>query len=128
MSGCILRFTRNSPVRTTLVDEGTGLIKYKIETPVKIAGSVTRIRKIESPVVWKEEADDSDSSDDDVADDGKKSDLAKEGDEVDPVELPETSDEMARIYWKWFSSNKVIFKGKTTTRDELLAKCGKLKG
>jgi hypothetical protein len=48
MSGCILRLARNSPLRTALVDEATGNIKYRIETPLRIARSVTRIRKFES--------------------------------------------------------------------------------
>ena len=102
MSGCTLRFARNSPLRTTLVDESTGHAKYKIETPMRIARSVTRIWKLESstqpPLNWSE---------------GR---------------LQETSDEIARIYWKLFSPNRIIHRGRVTSRDELLPKCGKLKG
>ena len=137
MSGCTLRLVKNSPLRTTLVDEATGHAKYKIETPMKIARSVTRIRKFESPPhppLHQREDGESDSSDaGDIADEQKKKKKKKkkdteEGDETDSGDLPEASDEVARIYWKWFSSNRIIFRGRITTREELLPKCGKLKG
>lgn len=134
MSGCTLRFVKNSPLRTVLIDEATGHAKYKIETPMKLARSVTRIRKFESPpqppLHWGEDAD-SDPSDEDTTDGGKKKSIPDEEEhEMVSVEgeLHETSDEMARIYWKWFSSNRIIFRGRTTTREEFLPKCGKLKG
>jgi len=57
---------------------------------------------------------------------GKKG-KEEEGDGME-TELPETSDEIARIYWKWFSSNKIIFRGRITTRNEFLPDAGKLKG
>ena len=132
MSGCTLRFARNSPLRTTLVDESTGHAKYKIETPMRIARSVTRIRKFESsiqpPPHWSED-DDPDSCDEEIAGNGKqgKPDLAEEENEIEGAPQ-ETSDEIARIYWKWFSSNRIIYRGRITSRDELLPKCGKLKG
>ena len=44
------------------------------------------------------------------------------------TELVETSDEIARIYWKWFSSSRIIFRGRITTRREFLPKTGKAKG
>ena len=44
------------------------------------------------------------------------------------AELAETSDEIARIYWKWFSSDRIVFRGKITSRSEFLPKCGKMKG
>ena len=130
MSGCTLRFTKNSPLRTTLVDESTGRVKYRIETPIKIARSVTRIRKLESParppLRWDEDAD-SDSGGDGISDRRKKEKSnRKEGDETE-TEQHETCDEIARIYWKWFSSNRFIFRGRITTRSEFLPKCGKMK-
>ncbi|KAF9781720.1 hypothetical protein BJ322DRAFT_240673 [Thelephora terrestris] len=131
MSGCTLRFARNSPLRTTLVDEATGHAKYKLETPMRIARSVTRIRKFESPAqspLHSSEEDDSDSGDDDIAGNGKEGKPNPPEENETEGELQETSDEMARIYWKWFSSNRIIFRGRITTRDELLPKCGKLKG
>jgi len=47
--------------------------------------------------------------------------------ETEP-ELAETSDEIARIYWKWFSPNVINFRGKVTTRTEFLPQTGKLGG
>jgi len=135
MSGCTLRLAKNSPLRTTLIDETTGQAVYQIDTPVRIARSVTRIRKFDSPpqprLHWDDDAD-SDSGDD-VTDKGKKKskkdkrDTEEEGDEAD-TKLPQTSDEIARIYWKWFSPDRIVFRGKITTRDVFLPKCGKMKG
>ena len=141
MSGCTLRLARNSPLRTTLVEEATGHAKYQIDTPIKVAGSVTRIRKFESPTDappnWDE---DSDSDEGDTTDKGKKKQKAKsksskdkkdkseEAEEGAEAELPETSDEIARIYWKWFSTDRIVFRGRITTRTEFLPKTGKAHG
>ena len=62
----MLRLARKSPLRTTLVDEDTGKVKYKIETPRRIARSVTRIRIFEpltQPPLRRDESVDSDSAD-----------------------------------------------------------------
>ena len=133
MSGCTLKFTRNSPLRTILVDEATGDGKYRIDTPRTLVRGVTRIRKLDPstqpPLHW----DDSDSdADDDSVGQGKegesKSDKDRGDGEEAGAELPETSDEIARIYWKWFSSDRIVFRGKITDRSEFLPKCGKMKG
>jgi hypothetical protein len=144
MSGCTLQLVRDSPLRTILVDEATGHAKYHIDTPgwpMQIARCVTRIRKFDSPTHphhhhhWDGDAEsdyggaNSDSSHEitDTGDHKKWSKLKKDkgGDEMEPG-LPETSDEMARIYWKWFSSDKIIFGGRMTNRLEFLPKTGKL--
>jgi len=138
MSGCTLRFARDSPLRTTLVDEATGYAKYQIDTPIRLVRGVTRIRKFDSPTQpplhWDDDAD-SDSGED-ITDVKKRrsgstgSRSYKEGheEEASGPELAETSDEIARIYWKWFSSDRVIFRGKIQSRAEFLPKCGKMKG
>jgi len=131
MSGCTLRLSRDSPLRTTLVDEASGHAKYQIDTPIKLARSVTRVRKFDSPTQpplhWRDDDRSSDSGDDITDKKGSKS--KKEEDEDESVaELPETSDEIARIYWKWFSSDKIIFRGRITSRTEFLPKTGKVKG
>ena len=140
MSGCTLRFARDSPLRTTLVDEASGHPKYKIDTPIRLTGSVTRVRRFDSPpqlpLHWNRDADS--DSDYDITDVKKKSKRKKpkrkrdkkdkeEGDGGGPG-LPETDDEIARIYWKWFSSHRIVFRGKITTRREFLPKTGKMKG
>jgi len=131
MSGCTLRFVRNSPVRTTLVDESSGYAKYTIDTPIKIARSVTRIRKFHSPTqppVHPDEDDDPDPVDD-VADKGKQPEDGREDQEEEhetEAESSESSDEIARIYWNWFSPDRIIFQGKITDRREFLPKTGKM--
>ena len=133
MTGCTLLFARNSSLRTTLVDEATGHAKYQIDTPVKIAQRVTRIRKFDSPtqppIHWDDD-NDSDSGDD-IADKdkprSKEDEEGEEGGEPEP-EFSGTNDEIARIYWKWFSPDRIIFRGGITTRDEFLPKAGKMKG
>ena len=137
MSGCTLQFSRSSPLRTTLFDAATGHAKYQIDTPIRIAGSVTRIKKLNSSTHPPHHLDrDTDSdSDDDTIHRGKKgpSESKKHGndgeEELETVqELPESSDEVARIYWQWFSSDEIIFQGKRISRDVFLPKCGKMKG
>ena len=133
MAGCTFVFARNSPLRTTLVDEATGHAKYQIDTPMRLTGSVTRIRKLDSQTQPHHWDDDSDSdSGDDITDKGKREEKFKskkdEEDEVTEPELPQTSDEIGRVNWKWFSTDEFVFRGKTTTRDEFLPKAGKMKG
>ena len=126
MSGCTLQLARNSPLRTTLVDEATGNAIYQIDTPIRLR-SVTRIRKFDSPQLHlhRDEGAD-DDSDHDITDKKPKSKEDEEA-EAEP-ELPETSDEIARIYWKWFSSDEIIFRGKRSSRSEFLPKTGKMGG
>ena len=129
MSACTLQFARNSPLRTTLVDESTGHAKYQIDTPLRITGSVTRIRKFDlapqPPLVLDSKAN-SDSTDDDPTDKGKGKEGFKWRNLV-RTELPETKDEIARINWKCFSPDGINFRGKVTTRKEFLPACGKMK-
>ena len=133
MSGCTLRFARNSPLRTTLVDDATGHAKYQIDTPIRTVGSVTRIKKFDSPpqppLHWDKNAN-SDSGYDitDMKNKKKKSKPKKDKKGGEQAGLPETSDEMARIYWKWFSPDRIVFQGRITNRKEFLPKCGKMKG
>jgi len=128
MNGCTLMLTGSSILRTTLVDEATGEAKYKIETPARIVRSVTRIRKLEShtqpPPHWDEGTD----SGNDVANKRKKTDSREEGEDMEPEARERASDEIARIYWKWFSPNRFIFRGRITTRREFLLASGKLGG
>ena len=133
MSGCTLRFARNSPLRTTLIDEATGYAKYQIDTPIKITKSVTRIRKLDATTPYHQDNDTDSGSEDDSIRRGKKGSSDKHGkdgeDGLETVEeLAETSDEIARIYWKWFSTDEIIFRGERTPRDVFLPKCGKMKG
>ena len=136
MSVCNLRFTRNSLLRTVLVDEATGHAMYQIDTPIRIAGSVTRIRRLDSSIPYPlrhDDDDDSDSGDDSTDVKRRKSEFTgsrsdKKGDEKVGPELAETNDEIARIYWKWFSSDRIIFRGRERLRTEFLPKCGKMKG
>jgi len=53
----------------------------------------------------------------------KKDKKDTEGDDTGP----ETSDEVARIYWKWFSSDRIVFRGRMTSRSKFLPKCGKMR-
>jgi len=101
MSGCTLQFTRNSPLRTTLIDEATGKAKYIIDTPRKIAGSVTQIRKLESdtqpPHNWDEESE-SDSDDDVIIkNDLKAKANSKKNEGNETTVSPGMSDEIAML-------------------------------
>lgn len=131
MTAHTLVLARNSPLRTTLIDEATGHAVYKIDTPRKLSRSwTTKIRKLDSstqPLLHLDDDGDGSDSSDEVAD--KKRGEFVGTDEAGPeTELPETSDEMARIYWKLISSDKIIFRGKITTQSEFLPATGKLLG
>ena len=130
MSGCTLRLSRDYPLRTSLVDEATGHVKYQIDTPMKFARSVTRIRKFDSPTQpplhGRDDDPGSDSGDGNT--DKKVYKSKEEEDDETGAELPESSDEIARIYWKWFSSDRIVFRGRITSQAELLPKTGKIKG
>jgi len=127
MSGCTFLFAQNSPLRTTLIDEASGHAKYQIDTPIRITESVTRIRKFDSPTHALPHRNDPDPYGD-ITDKGNKSKSNENHEEKEVGKLPETSDEIARIYWEWFSSDRIVFRGRAYLRKEFLPKCGKMKG
>ena len=135
MSGCTLQLTGSSPIRTTLIDEATGHAKYQIDTPGTSTRSATRIRKLDSATQPPPNGDDANLDSDDTTNGREKGkyksqndgDGGEEGLGTVP-ELGETSDEIARVYWKTFSSDRIIFRGKIISKSELLSKCGKMKG
>ena len=130
MGGCTLLFARDSPLRTTLIDEATGHAIYQIDTPKRITRCVTRIRKFDSPTQHHHWDGDADSDyGDGITDEGNSKSGEEENDKEDVgAELPETSDEIARIYWKWIASDRIIFRGKVYLRTEFVPRCGNLKG
>jgi hypothetical protein len=70
----------------------------------------------------------SDPGDDGITGNGEEgtTDSAEEENEIEGG-FQESSDEIARIYWKLFSSIGSFIEERITTRDELLPRCGKLK-
>ena len=130
MSGRNFLLARNSPLRTTLIDEATGQAVYQIDTPRKFSSDVTKIRKLDSaaraPLNWDDGSGAGYDSSEDIID--KKSALKGTEGGGSKLETPETSDEMARIYWKLTSPNRIIFRGRITTQDEFLPAAGKLGG
>ena len=130
MTGRTFLLSRNSPLRTTLIDEATGQAVYQIDTPRKFVSEVTKIRKLDpatgAPLNW----DDGGADSDDGGDVDKKGALRgteSKGSEPE-TDLPETSDEIARIYWKFGWSERIIFRGRITSQNEFLPAAGKLKG
>jgi len=93
---------------------------------MRFARSVTRVRRFDSPTQPPLD-DDRGSDSGDGTTDKKGSGSKEEGDEMG-AELPETSDEIARIYWKWFSSDRIVFRGRIISQTEFLPKTGKVKG
>ena len=123
MGSCTFLLSKNTPLRTTLIDETTGHAKYQTESPRRFARRFTRIRRFElppqPPLVLGDKAD-SDFGDD-PTDKGKKKGRFKRG----KAELPKTDDEIGRIHWGVLSPAKIDFKGKVSSREEFLPKCGK---
>jgi hypothetical protein len=145
-------FTRNSPVRTVLVSETTGQELYRIETPCRLVGSVTRVFRCDpaSPPVpslmprlhWDAnepyEGHDSmerkflagakpDMCGEEGGNEGE-SGVASAADESPGEGSPLVENEIARLYWKWFASTRIVFEGKIRTRAQFMPLKGKLKG
>ena len=128
MSGLTFSFARDSPLRTTLIDEATGHAMYQVDTPRKLSSTyATKIRKLDPAARSPPYSYDGDSDSDEDLDRKKHTPAGAEEDEL-VIELPETSDEMARIYWKLNSPNSLIFRGKACARSEFLHECGKMRG
>ena len=143
-------FTRNSPVRTVLVNETTGKELYKIETPYRFVGSVTRVFRCDpaappNPMPWlhcdanePNEGNDSEErdlpaeveSDRHEREEGNESDGGVAGAVNTPPggDSPLVGNEIARLYWKWFASARIVFEGKVRRRAEFMPVQGKLRG
>ena len=110
-----LVFTRDSPLNTALVDEASGLVMYEIETERGFMSRTTVIRKPFTsachfffffrvapppetyPVLFSDRK-------------GR------------PV--PHTSTEVARIRWKTWSSDRIVYYGCDMKRGEFMPKAG----
>lgn len=142
-------FTRNSPVRTVLVNGATGQELYRIDTPRRCIGSVTRVFRCDpatSPTLnlmprlhWNaDEPYEGYYSEEWKLLTGAKSDRYGGGEggdggvsaavnEVQGEDSPVVGNEIARLYWKWFASTRIVFEGKIRTRAEFMPLRGRLK-
>lgn len=129
MAGRTFLLSRNSPLRTTLIDEATGQAVYQIDTPRGFISETTKIRKLDpatqAPLDWNDGGADSDDGEDI---DKKGAVRETERSELETADLPETSDEIARVYWTFTSSERIIFRGRITSQKEFLPAAGKLHG
>lgn len=123
MSFCTFEFTRNSPLRTVLVDTDTGEAKYQIDTPLRLVGSVTKIRKFDNSKQSSPVSDSKTDPGDGPFDEGKKKPKSKKA----SANLPENGEDIATVQWPWFSQNVINFLGNESTRKEFLPRCGGLK-
>ena len=142
-------FTRNSPVRTVLINEATGKELYRIDTPRRFIGSVTRVFRCDpatpsaanpTPTTPRPQLDADESPEPGYSSEeewrlltGANSDNAGEengnaiesevesaGEDGLGEDLSLVEDEIARWYWKWFSSPRMVFEGKIRTRAEYM--------
>lgn len=125
MSGRTFSLARNSPLRTTLIDEATGHAVYEVDTLT--TSWVTKIRKLDHTARPPPYSEDGDFDPGEDLIDKKRTPVDAEEDES-VMELPGTSDEMASIHWKAFSQERIVFRGKITTQGEFIPECGKMKG
>ena len=132
-------FTRNSPSQTVLVNETTGQELYRIDTPLRFVGSVTRVfrcspaatstpnsvtRDASEPHEGSNSLAGSGRGDGDEGDGG----VAGAVDEVPGEDLPLVENEIARLYWNLLAPTRIVFEGKVRTRAELMPLKGGLKG
>ena len=143
-------FTRNSPLRTVLVNEATGQELYRIETPPRFVGSVTRVFRCDpaTPSVpdlaprpqseYVTEPYEGRSSYDwrlsvggmpgrPGKDSGDEGGIGDAGDGSLEESTPLVKNEIARLYWRWFKSPRMVFEGKIRTRAEYMPLKGKLR-
>ena len=131
MSSCILELSSDSPLRTTLVNQSTRRVQYEIKTPIRISGSVTRIWRFEPRVhtLLRSAEGVSSGSADDVTNRTELKVLPFDeagGNGIDLI-LPKVGEEIARVHWKWFSRDKVMFQGGITAWNQFLPPCMELK-
>ena len=136
-----LVFTRNSPVRTVLVNETTGQEVYRIDTPRRFVGSVTRVFRCDPATppapnhIPQSHLDANEPHEGDSEEcrflagaesDGRGEDeegdngVGAAADEVPGEDLPLVENEIARLYWKWFASTRIVFEGKIRRKTEYM--------
>ena len=149
-------FTRNSPVRTVLINEATGKELYRIDTPRRFIGSVTRVFRCNpatpsaanpTPTAPQPQSNADEphepgynseeelrlltgaNSGNSEEEDGNATESGAESAREDGLEedSPLVEDEIARWYWKWFSSPRMVFEGKIRTRAEYMPLRSKIK-
>ena len=144
MNAKIILSTRNSPVRSVLVNETTGQELYRIDTPRRFVGRVTRVFRRSpatpsAPNPMPQSPRDGDEPHEDrvseelelvatgrthnsgeVSGNEEESGVDGAGEETLGEDSPLVENEIARIYWKWFSSPRIIFEGKIRTRAEYM--------
>ena len=111
-----LVFTRDSPLNTALVDEASGLVMYEIETEREFMSRTTVIRKPFTSACHFIRFFFSEQS----------------PHETYPVlfsdrkgrSVPHTSTEVARIRWKTWSSDRIVYYGCDMKRGEFMPKAG----
>ena len=145
-------FTRNSPVRAVLINEATGKELYRIHTPRRFSGRVTRVFRCDpaapsSPNPTPRPRQDADeahegygseeewrllagvSSDNSGDENGNATDGVAEGAGEGGLgeDSPLVEDEIARWYWARFSSPRMVFEGKIRTRAEYMPMRSKIR-
>jgi hypothetical protein len=132
-------FTRNSPSQTVLVNETTGQELYRIDTPLRFIGSVTRVFRcgsaaISTPNPEPRDANELHKGSNSLA--GSERGGGNEGsggvagtvDGAPGEDSPLVENEIARLYWNLLAPTRIVFEGKVRTRAELMPLKGGLKG
>lgn len=118
-----LYLSRNSPLRTTVINASTSRPLYRIETPRKFTRKTTRIYRV-PPTGDLEPLLPSSSDSPDEQERSLDMDTHTGGEEHLDLDGPMEEDEMARIHWHHFSPHRVVFNGQLLKRSQLLPKSG----
>ena len=132
-------FTRNSPSQTVLVNETTGQELYRIDTPLRFVGSVTRVFRCGSAVTSTPNPEPRDGNEphegsNSLAGSGRGDRDEDDGGVAGAVDQAPGEDsslvenEIARLYWNLLAPTRIVFEGKVRTRAELMPLQGGLKG
>ena len=109
-----LVFTKNNPLNTVLVDKTSGQVMYEVETERRFLSKTTVIRKpftSASSLFFFVFCFAFSAIDSGLIDRRGKS-------------VPNTATEVAKIQWKTFSSDRIVYYGCSMKRGEFLPKAG----
>lgn len=127
-----LRFTRNSSLRTVLVDESTDRPLYQLETPRNLARKTTRIRRfaptddINVEELIASACDASEFNTGGVLSEHEpQPEEDPEENEAESGNLDKDSNETARVHWNVLGPVRVVFRGQILDKKKLMVKLRK---
>lgn len=119
-----LVLTKNSPLNTALVDERSGLVMYEVETERSFMSRTTVIRKPFTSTCFVSFVLSSAASAPSHLNSPWNLDIHRLLSDRRGKPVPHTSTEVAKIQWKTWSSDRIVYYGCDMKRGEFMPKAG----